>query len=144
MTNICRNNNNASCLDGETDLSKLIRGISPELHEGEYVFCTVPEVRLPVGIEPLCLFREQEGTTIILPYQQAEQLKLPYSFVSAWITLKIHSALTAVGFIAAISHELAKAGISCNVISAYYHDHLFVPIEEAQRTLTVLNKISKV
>lgn len=58
--------------------------------------------------------------------------------------MKLHSALEAVGFIAAISHELAKAGISCNVIAAYYHDHLFVPIEEAQRTMTILNMISKV
>jgi hypothetical protein len=131
-------------MSGETDLGRLIREMKPELHEGEYVFCTVSEVRLSVDIEPLCLFQEQEGTTVILPKQRAEQLELPYSFVSAWITLTIHSAHEAIGFIAAISQELAKAGISCNVISAYYHDHLFVPIEEAQRTMTVLNMMSKV
>lgn len=115
--------------------------MKPELHEGEYVFCTVSEVRLSDDVKPLCLFQEQEGITVILPKQRAEQLELPYSFVSAWITLTIHSALEAIGFIAEISQELAKAGISCNVISAYYHDHLFVPIEEAQRTMTVLNMI---
>lgn len=131
-------------MSGETDLGRLIREMKPELHEGEYVFCTVSEVRLFVDIEPLCLFQELEGTTVILPKQRAEQLDLPYSFVSAWITLTIHSALEAIGLIATISQELAKAGISCNIVSAYYHDHLFVPIEEAQRTMTVLNMMSKV
>lgn len=131
-------------MSGETDLGRLIREMKPELHEGEYVFCTVSEVRLSGDIEPLCLFQEEEGTTVILQKQRADQLELPYSFVSAWITLRIHSALEAIGFIAEISQELAKAGISCNVISAYYHDHLFVPIEEAQRTMTVLNMMSKV
>lgn len=130
-------------MNGETDLGRLIREMKPELHEGEYVFCTVSEFRLSIDIEPLFLFQEQEGTTVILPKQRAEQLELPYSFVSAWVTLTIHSALQAIGFISAISQELAKAGISCNVISAYYHDHLFVPIEQAQRTMTVLNMMSK-
>ena len=130
-------------MNGETDLGRLIREMKPELHEGEYVFCTVSEFRLSIDIEPLFLFQEQEGTTVILLKQRAEQLELPYSFVSAWVTLTIHSALQAIGFISAISQELAKAGISCNVISAYYHDHLFVPIEEAQRTMTVLNMISE-
>lgn len=131
-------------MSGETDLGRLIREMKPELHEGKYVFCTVSEFRLSIDFEPLFLFQEQEGTTVILPKQQAEQLELPYAFISAWVTLTINSALEAIGFISAISQELAKAGISCNVVSAYYHDHLFVPIEEAQRTMTVLKMMSKV
>lgn len=128
-------------MKGETDLSKLIQGMKPKLHEGEYVFCTLIEDKLP-DVTPLCLFQESEGITIILTKQQAESLSLSYSFVSAWITLTVHSGLEAVGFLAVISRELAQVGISCNVVSAYYHDHLFVPVKEAQRAMSVLQAIS--
>jgi hypothetical protein len=50
----------------------------------------------------------------------------------------VHSALTAVGFLAAITTRLAEAGISVNAVSAYYHDHLFVPWERREEAMEVL------
>jgi hypothetical protein len=128
---------------GETDLAILLQDMQPYLHEGEYVFCTVQEARLEFEIQPLSIFREAEGITLILPKQQADELNLTYSFVSAWITLTIHSALEAVGLTAAIAQELARANISCNVVAAYYHDHLFIPSNDAQRAMQVLNQMSQ-
>ena len=43
------------------------------------------------------------------------------------ITLDVHSSLESVGFLAAVSARLAAAGIPCNAVSAFHHDHLFVP-----------------
>lgn len=128
---------------GETELAQLIATMQPQLHEGEYVFCTMAEAHLPDAIKPICLFREQEGLTLILSKQQADELGLAFSFVSAWITLTVHSALEAVGLTAAISQALAKAGISCNVIAAYYHDHLFVPIKDAERAVAILQQMGQ-
>lgn len=130
-------------MTGETDLSQLLSGLKPELQPGEYVFCTLPDDRLPMGAEPIGLFRESEGVTVILAKSQADAVGLPYAFVGAWITVTVHSALNAVGLTAAISQALTTAGISCNVVAAYYHDHLFVPVDEAERSLSVLHDLSR-
>ena len=62
--------------------------------------------------------------------------------VWALITLTIHSDLNAVGFLAAITKKLAESNISVNAVSAYYHDHLFVPFEKSKQTMKLLQKIS--
>ncbi|RVD48425.1 ACT domain-containing protein, partial [Mesorhizobium sp. M2D.F.Ca.ET.140.01.1.1] len=57
------------------------------------------------------------------------------------ITLNIHSSLEAVGFLAAITTRLAAAGMSVNPVSAFYHDHLFVPAERAEEAMAILAKL---
>ena len=127
---------------GETELSNLIKGMKPQLQAGEYVFCTVADNQIPKDVQPIGIFREVEGTTLIITKQEADRLSILYSFVTVWITLTVHSSLEAIGLTAAISAELTKAGISCNVIAAYYHDHLFVAQKDAQRTREILTAMS--
>ncbi len=129
-------------MTGERDLDSLLRCLKPELNAGEYVFCSAQTDSLPEDAETVGWFRECEGTTFILPRHRADALGLPYSFVSAWITLTVHSALEAVGLTAAVSQTLAGAGISCNVVAASFHDHLFVPVREAGRAMDVLQQLS--
>lgn len=81
--------------------------------------------------------------TAILERSRADALGLKYSFVAAWITLTIHSALDAVGLTAAFASALGEAGISCNVIAAYYHDHIFVASGDAAQAMTVLHALSR-
>lgn len=128
---------------GEMDLNVLLREMNPQLNHGEYVFCTFKDFFIPQGLVPLSTFRELEGLSAVVERDQADGYGLPYHFVCAWITLKIHSALEAVGLTAAVSAALEKAGISCNIIAAYYHDHLFVPYDEREKALTVLNTLTK-
>lgn len=128
---------------GETDLAKLLKNMRPELHAGEYVFCVVNSLSHAVELKPLSFFQEKEGLTVILPKKQADENALSYSIVCAWITLNVHSALEAVGLTAAISKALTEANISCNVVAAYYHDHIFIPIRDAKRTMDVLLALTK-
>lgn len=128
-------------MSGEMDLEKLIRNMEPELHPGEYVFCTLESGAVPAGLNPLGSFQEREGLTVVLSKEQADEFGFSYSFVAGWITLNVHSALEAVGLTAAVSQALTRAGISCNVVAAYYHDHIFVPIEDAQHALKVLERL---
>jgi len=58
------------------------------------------------------------------------------------VTLTVHSALDAVGFLAAITARLAAAGISVNTVSAFFHDHLFVPAERAEETVEILCRMA--
>jgi hypothetical protein len=127
---------------GETSLSTLLRSMSPQLNAGEYVFCTLPDGALPSGLEMVGSFREQEGLTVIVERSQAEQAGFSFDYVAAWITLNVHSALEAVGLTAAFATALGKAGISCNVIAGYYHDHLFVGQTDAERAMQVLRDLA--
>ena len=126
---------------GETNLEKLIQEMNPELNKGEFVFCKLDSEETLHKVKPVCLFREQEGMTVILPKTIAEELKLSYAFVYSWITLSIRSSLDAVGFTARVSQALAEVGISCNIIAAYYHDHLFIPIDKTDQVLKILRSL---
>jgi len=106
------------------------------------VFCTLRDGRLPSGLEVLGSFREQEGLTVIVDRATAERAGLSFDYVAAWITLNVHSALEAVGLTAAFATALGKAGISCNVIAGYYHDHLFVGLADAERAMHVLRDLA--
>ncbi len=124
---------------GETNLEILLKTMKPFLNEGEYVFCTTTA---KINTEDIVmLFTENEGTTIILKKEIADILSIPYSFIAAWITLTAHSSLAASGFTAAFSTALAKENISCNVIAAFYHDHLFVDKKDAEKAMIVLEKM---
>ena len=128
-------------MPGETNLLKLLQGMNPRLNEGEYVFCIADSPESAMALNPLCMFQEEEGVTVIISKQQAEEAALPYSVVCAWITLTVHSSLEAVGLTAAVSEALTEANISCNVVAAYYHDHIFVPVRNAKQAMNVLEKL---
>ena len=63
------------------------------------------------------------------------------AFRSAWITLRVHSDLAAVGLTAAFARALADAGIACNVVAGVHHDHLFVPADRAGDALAALRAL---
>jgi uncharacterized protein len=129
-----------SQMSGETDLSVLLREMAPRLHDGAYVFTTITGP-LPANAEPVVTVREAEGTTLVLRRSEADLLGLPYDYPAAWITLEAHSALAAVGLTAAVSAALAEAGISCNVVAGYFHDHLFVPYDRAADAVERLREL---
>ncbi|RKE18851.1 ACT domain-containing protein [Streptomyces sp. TLI_171] len=126
---------------GERDLQKLLTGMHPVRNAGRYVYCTLPG-KVPAGLRPVVTVAEPEGVTFVVAQEEADALGLPYSFVAAWITLRVHSALDAVGLTAAVAAALADRGISCNVVAGFHHDHLFVPFEDADRAVDALNSLS--
>lgn len=130
-------------MSGEKSLSILLQGMSPVLNDGRYVFCTVENGEALKGEEVLGSFREKEGLTAIIAKERADVLGLAYGYEAAWITLSVHSALDAVGLTAAFATALGDAGISCNVVAAYYHDHVFVAYDDAAKAMTVLNSLSR-
>ncbi len=126
---------------GDNDLASLLADLSPELRPGRYVFTTVAVV--PPGVDPVVTVREDEGTTLVLEQDQADRIGLDYDYVAAMITLRVHSSLAAVGLTAAVAGKLAEAGLSCNVVAGFHHDHLFVPHQQGQRARDVLSRWSR-
>ncbi|MGY3035464.1 hypothetical protein ACVIIV_004634 [Bradyrhizobium sp. USDA 4354] len=130
-------------MTGERDLDALLGNIKPEMLDGVFVFCTLaPSASIPATISPMLMFREREGTTLVILREEAERAGLRHEFPSRLITLTVRSALDAVGFLAAITARLAEAGISVNAVSAFYHDHLFVPADRADEAMALLQELS--
>ncbi|WP_329034518.1 ACT domain-containing protein [Streptomyces sp. NBC_00178] len=129
-------------MTGERDLRTLLRSMRPELQSGRYVFTSVAGGEVPAGVTPVATVSEQEGLTLVVPEAQADAAGLEHHFTAGRITLRVHSALDAVGLTAAVSLALTDAGISCNVVAGYHHDHLFVPYERAAEAVRVLEALA--
>ncbi len=114
----------------------------PQLNPGRYVFSTVDGGGVPAGVTPVVTVAEQEGLTLVVRLEDADTVGLPYDYVAGWITLRVHSALEAVGLTAAVARELADIGVSCNVVAGFHHDHLFVPYERAAEAVAALEALA--
>jgi hypothetical protein len=117
--------------------------MSPELQPGVYVYASVPFSADLGDIVPLATFREREGLTVIVKEGEAQRAGIEPLFRAAWITLTVHSDLQAVGLTAAFATALGKANVSCNVVAAAYHDHIFVPIESAGTAMVALQQLQR-
>ncbi|ASW73991.1 acetyltransferase [Chryseobacterium piperi] len=131
-------------MSGEKDLSILLQNMEPVWNAGEYVFCTIEKLdHVPDLDKLLFFFREKEAVTIVVEKKVADEWNLEYSYISSWITLNIHSSLEAVGLTAAFANALKQEGISCNVVAAYFHDHIFVGKEDAKKAMEALVRLSR-
>ncbi len=128
---------------GETDLKLLLKTLKPTLNDGEYVFCVLDDLAQIEMNDIIMVFNEEEGKAVIMKKEVADRLKLEYSFISSWITLTVHSSLAAVGLTASFSKALSDEGISCNVVAAFYHDHIFVDKKDADRSMNILARLSE-
>jgi len=129
-------------MTGETNLSILIKTLHPVLNEGEYVFSCVKDLD-NVDFEHLIFhFKENEGITIVVGKEYADANNLDYHNIFSWISLEVHSSLNAVGLTATFSNALYEEGISCNVVAAFYHDHIFVARKDAENAMDTLQKLS--
>ncbi|NRB33765.1 MAG: ACT domain-containing protein [Rhodobacteraceae bacterium] len=130
-------------MSGETNLDRLLRGMSAELVDGVYVFATVAQGDVPKGLTPRMMFHEAEGVTLVLLQDEAQAAGLAFDFPCRMITLNVHSALEAVGFIARIATVLAGAGMGVNPVAGFYHDHLFIPENHAEDAMHLLAQLAK-
>ncbi|MFD9244915.1 ACT domain-containing protein [Streptomyces sp. NPDC059556] len=128
-------------MNAERDLTRLLAGMRPELDPGRYVFTTV-DGPAPAGVAPVVTVTEDEGLTLVVRQEEADAAGLPYDYVAGRITLRVHSALDAVGLTAAVAGALAEEGLSCNVVAGFHHDHLFVEHARAEGALAVLEGLA--
>lgn len=123
-------------MSGERDLKKLLSGLEVYRQNGVWEFVTGTQE----GVQGAVMqFQEREGWTHIVPaHRSAEQDK---RFV--WLELAVHSDLNAVGFLAVISNALADAGVPCNAIAAFYHDHIFVPEALSDKAVAAIDALKQ-
>lgn len=127
-------------MPGIKDLEVLLSNIEPVLDQRNFVFCTFPDFDWEIihELTPIGFFHEKEGITLIITQENAINKGIDYESVYRLISLNVHSSLDAVGLTAAFSAKLAEKDISANVVAAYYHDHIFVPEEQAIQALDAI------
>lgn len=116
-----------------SDLGAMLTGMAPMLDARRWRFVVI-EGEVPA--DAFALINEGEGTTAIVPGACE-------GAAFARITLMVHSALEGVGLTAAVATALAAAGIACNVVAGFHHDHLFVPWERREEALAVLQHLAQ-
>jgi hypothetical protein len=126
---------------GITDLRALLAALDPEIDPVPKRFLHVSHEKARERmVDALMMFREAEGTTLIVDVDadgvSSERM------LWARITLRVQSSLTAVGLMAAVSAALAKRGIPCNPVSAFLHDHIFVPWDRRDDALDALSHLT--
>ncbi len=126
-------------MSGTTNLAELLRHLEPVLVDGAYVYVSVAD---PAALPALATVVEGEGTTVVLRQEDADAADLDYELVLSWITLNVHSSLEAVGLTSAFATALGEAGISCNVLAGYFHDHILVPAPKAEESMKVLRYLA--
>ncbi len=127
----------------ELDLSVILANLRPQLSNEDYVFislnnCSINRVN---RLDPIATIQEKEGTTLVITEERALSDNLEYDTVFKCITLGVLSSLKSVGLINAISKCLSDNDISCNVISGYFHDHLFIQNDLCKRAMDLLQDI---
>ncbi len=127
---------------GETDLGRLLAGLDPVLDDRVYVFVTVAAGKTAPAMPVLMRFVEDEGETLIVEKAEAEAAGLAGRFPCHRITLRVHSALEAVGLIAAVAARLAEHGLGANPVAGNFHDHLFVPADKGALALRALKALA--
>jgi hypothetical protein len=126
-----------------SDLGELLRSMEPVLNAGRYCFASLPHDYDLRPLQAIAMIHEPEGCSVILRSEIAAQHGIESMFEAAWITLTVNSDLAAVGLTAAFASALGQAGISCNVVAGAYHDHIFVPIDQAELAMQVLKQLQQ-
>ena len=131
-------------MSGSKDLDYLLREASPLLDPDRYVFvCRFAKYGDHAEWQPIASFAESEGLTLVIRQQVADAHALSYDGVFRKITLEVHSSLDAVGLTAKFAQRLAANNISANVFAAFYHDHIFVPMADADRAMSALATLAE-
>jgi uncharacterized protein len=130
-------------MSGTVELPTLLATMEPELSDDGMVFCSFPDATVEDKHFPCPsgFFKERERVTLLIRKSDAERHGIPFHTVLQAVTHNVHSGLEAVGFTAAVTNRLARHGISANIVATYYHDHILVPVPNAERTLQVLRSL---
>ncbi|MEM1332058.1 MAG: ACT domain-containing protein [Actinomycetota bacterium] len=129
---------------GETDLAVMLASLDVVRRPGVFTYVEVPGTpTTELAALAHAVVVEDEGTTVVVPIEAARAARLGGELELAWLTLTVHSSLEAVGLTAAFSAALGDAGISCNVLAGYRHDHLLVPDADAERAIEVLRDLAE-
>ena len=128
-------------MSGETHLPRILATLDVDARPGLYVLVTRRRADAAADAVAEARISEGEGISYVVPEAFARAHGDPPGFVAAWLTLRVHTALNAVGVTAAVAGVLAERGIACNVIAGHFHDHLLVPAERRDDAIAAIRSL---
>ena len=125
------------------DLGVLLKNLSVELTDGEFVFLTLAGGRYGEcsEFEPIAAVLEKEGLTLVIPRSKADEFQLGYESTFRRIILSAPSSTDSIGYTLACSAKLAEHGINANAIAGSFDDHLFVPSDHVEQAMLALGEL---
>jgi hypothetical protein len=129
-----------SGMTGERDLGRILAGFSVSRRPGTYVYVVDPPERFPDEVVE-AVVRENEGVTFVVERSVAASAGCDVRFEAVWLTVDVHTSLDGIGLTATMSAALLAESIPCNVLAGFYHDHLLVPLELADRAVAALERL---
>lgn len=128
---------------GETDLEAMLATIAVDRRPGTFCFLSGDRLDATVIEQAEATISEDEGLTAVVTVDVARANGFEPGYEAAWLTLRVHSALEAVGLTAAFARVLADAGLSCNVLAGFHHDHLLVPADRADDAIAAIESLRR-
>jgi hypothetical protein len=128
-------------MSGETHLPLILAGIDVDVRPGTYALISRRSPDAAADAVAEARVSEREGITYVVPEAFARAQGEPPGFVAAWLTLRVHTALNAVGVTASVAGVLATHGIACNVIAGHFHDHLLVPAARCDDAVAAIRSL---
>jgi hypothetical protein len=128
-------------MSGETHLPSILATLDLDVRPGTYFVLTRRTPDAAADAVAAARITEAEGITYVVPEGFARAQGERPGFVAAWLSLRVHSALNAVGVTAAVSGVLAERGIACNVLAGFHHDHLLVPAARRDDAIAAIRSL---
>lgn len=125
-------------MPGITDLSQTLQSMKVACDDIQYGFASIQDETLIARDRVLATFHENGRLAIIAPQDYLQDLQIEHEGPYARLTIDVHTSLELVGLTAVMATKLAEAGISANVVAAFYHDHVFVQYDLRDQATSIL------
>jgi hypothetical protein len=126
-------------------MNKNIKGIMKAstytVCKGKYVYAKVSKI--PSKGNHFMISKDNEEITVVTEYKNLKYLNLvernkeDYSLISLNVSIPFYS----VGFLAAVSSEIAKRGMVILIVSTYSKDYIMIKRDNLEKALLVLKKL---
>lgn len=122
-------------------LQEIIKNSFFITHEGKYIYTKVRKA--PDIGKHFLISKDQDEITVVTKKENLKQLDLIEKNKDAYslIELRVSIPFYSVGFLAAVSGEIAKEGMDILIVSTYSKDYILVKDKNLNKTVNILKKL---
>lgn len=122
-------------------IEKIIKESTFKVEEGRFVYAKVSKA--PDTEHHFMVSRDADEITVVTNEQNLSELDLVERNKDTYrlIALNVSVPFYSVGFLAAVSHEIAKQGMNILIVSTYSKDYILIKDDSIEKAKSVLFKL---